>query len=99
MAEFCKQCADEMGFNPANQIEYDFVGMRSPRMIREETFPIVLCEGCGVTQVDWDGSCIGVCSLESKHTKAWKIVGTDITSYPESEEEHAQKNNQGRNDG
>jgi len=92
VAEFCKQCADEMGFNPANQIEYDFVGLRKPKDIAEELYPVVLCEGCGVTQVDVDGSCIGVCDNRS-HTKAWKIVGTDITSQEESEEENAQKNN------
>lgn len=50
MAEFCKQCADKMGFEP------DFVGIAAP-----DHMIAVICEGCGLTWVDHTGTCIGDC--------------------------------------
>lgn len=47
MAEFCKQCAEEMGFEP------DFVGL-----CNEEQVAVVICEGCGPTMVNHKGECV-----------------------------------------
>ena len=46
MAEFCKQCADELGF------ECDFVGRNEGHQFLD-----VLCEGCGPAVVTDDGVC------------------------------------------
>lgn len=58
MAEFCKQCADEMGFNPENNIPYDF---EVPEETDDSICFAVLCEGCGITAVDRFGVCLGNC--------------------------------------
>ena len=50
MADFCKQCSEEI-FGEDFQ---DFAGI-------QPTFgPLaaVICEGCGVTHVDFEGNCI-----------------------------------------
>jgi len=52
MAEFCKQCADEHGFEP------DYVGLSTEKDTRAGLFCVVLCEGCGPAQVDHEGRCI-----------------------------------------
>jgi RNase P subunit RPR2 len=52
MAEFCKQCADELNFPP------DFVGISTKRQTEAGLFVSVLCESCGPCQVDHEGRCV-----------------------------------------
>lgn len=57
MAEFCKQCADDLGFEP------DFIGLRSDEewdKMEEGYGLLVLCEGCGPTVVNRDGECVSL---------------------------------------
>lgn len=49
MAEFCKQCADDLGF-PRSDFLY-------PNLLPGQ-YMTVLCEGCGSTQVNSKGECI-----------------------------------------
>jgi hypothetical protein len=55
MAEFCKQCADALGFNPEHGIPYDFDGLGP---LPPEHGHVVMCEGCGPTLVDERGACM-----------------------------------------
>jgi hypothetical protein len=52
MADFCKQCAEGMGF-PA-----DLAGLSTEEDTKQGLHPIVLCEGCGPIQVDHEGKCV-----------------------------------------
>lgn len=57
MADFCKQCSiDTFG-----EDSKDLAGL-----CKEGETIIVLCEGCGCTEVDWKGKCINPDCLE-KH--------------------------------
>jgi len=56
MADFCNQCAQDHGF-PIGDLA---------RLTKEEDWAkgmsvVVICEGCGITQVDPEGYCIGGC--------------------------------------
>ena len=55
MAEFCQQCALKY-FGP--DIPSDFVGLLSEADHDKELVLLVLCEGCGPTEVDKDGKCV-----------------------------------------
>ena len=52
MAEFCKQCAEELGFEP------DFAGMIHPEDVAMGFGANILCEGCGPCLVDHTGKCM-----------------------------------------
>jgi hypothetical protein len=59
MADFCKQCSEEL-------FGKDFEDLKG--LSREHSEPlapgegyIVICEGCGLTVVDEDGKCISDC--------------------------------------
>ncbi len=60
MAEFCKQCAEEVYGSPCPG---DFVKLTTKKQWREGKATIVMCEGCGPCQVDPDGSCTGNCNI------------------------------------
>lgn len=49
MAEFCAQCAEEMGFKS------DFIGLPNAK---HGLYHTVLCEGCGPIQVNSKGECV-----------------------------------------
>ena len=53
MAEFCEACAAELG-HPYG----DFRGLTKPSDYEEGKAVVVLCEGCGIIQVDPNGCCI-----------------------------------------
>lgn len=54
MASFCKQCSIETwGFD-----DRDFAGISSEEDTKKGLYALVLCEGCGPTQVDHTGTCI-----------------------------------------
>jgi len=60
MAEFCNQCAAELGF-PS-----DFVGVTSEEAWAAGRPAVVLCEGCGPIQVDPQGNCVSE-NCEGRH--------------------------------
>jgi hypothetical protein len=70
VAEFCKQCADDLGFSPENNIPYDFVGLQSDKEWEEmeEGYGLgALCESCGFTVVNKEGECIASsCPIHGK---------------------------------
>lgn len=55
MADFCKQCSEELGF-----LNQDLTNL-----CEKGWFIQVLCEGCGYIYVDHDGHCMGC--LDGKH--------------------------------
>jgi hypothetical protein len=61
MAEFCRQCAQELDFEP------NFVGLVSEDDVMEGFGALVLCEGCGPTIVDHTGRCISPDCLRQHH--------------------------------
>lgn len=69
MAEFCAQCAKELGFDG------DFVGLTREEDWEKGMGVLVICEGCGPIQVTPDGYCIGGCAnpshepIKPLHTK------------------------------
>lgn len=65
MASFCKQCGERiLGFDTQ-----ELKGMSSPADTRKGLYPIVVCEGCGVIQVDHLGNCVSKDCLEEGHKK------------------------------
>ena len=68
MAEFCRQCSMEMFGTDFG----DFFDMSTEEDTKEGTFPLVVCEGCGVVQVNHLGECISVDCLKSGHLKEGK---------------------------
>lgn len=59
MAEFCKQCSEEL----FGEDFADFAGI-----CQEGGLAVVICEGCGLTHVNYLGECINPDCLE-KHCK------------------------------
>lgn len=54
MADFCKQCSiDHFGHDCE-----DLSGLSTEEDTEEGRYAVVLCEGCGPTQVDHTGTCI-----------------------------------------
>jgi len=61
MADFCKQCADEMFPDIGGEFSHDFEGLTKFGDQMVGLYMCVLCEGCGPIQVDWLGQCISIC--------------------------------------
>jgi len=57
MADFCKQCSDDDGFENS----FALIGTNAKQL-----FP-VLCETCGPTIVDWTGMCVGRCDVDTHY--------------------------------
>jgi hypothetical protein len=54
MADFCTHCAlDTFGEDTG-----DLAGLSTPDDTAAGKFPVVICEGCGHTQVDHTGKCV-----------------------------------------
>lgn len=53
MADFCNQCAVDLGFSPG-----DMKGITKPEDWTQGMSCVVLCEDCGAIQVDPEGNCI-----------------------------------------
>lgn len=51
MADYCRQCWGE-------PYTHDLEGLSRPIDTLFGLYPVVLCEGCGATQVDHTGFCI-----------------------------------------
>lgn len=60
MADFCSQCSEEL----FGKDYRDFAGM-----VESGFFPIVICEGCGVIQVDSEGRCVSEDCMMKGHKK------------------------------
>lgn len=54
MADFCKQCSIEIFDQDFN----DLAGITKPEDQAKGLFAVVICEGCGLIQVDAEGKCI-----------------------------------------
>lgn len=64
MADFCKQCSivvfgEDFG---------DLAGITKPEDQAQDRYALVLCESCGATQVDVEGSCVSPDCLEKHGT-------------------------------
>lgn len=57
MADFCRQCALEL-FPPNEPYLRDLAGLSTPEDTEIGLYPVVICEGCGLTQVDHNGLCV-----------------------------------------
>lgn len=54
MADFCSQCSiDTFG-----EDFRDLANLSSPEATAAHKYPVVICEGCGPTQVDHEGRCV-----------------------------------------
>lgn len=62
MADFCQQCL----LNIFGGDTGDLAGLSTPEDTAKGLYPVVLCEGCGPTQVDDRGKCVAPDCLE-KH--------------------------------
>lgn len=63
MADFCKQCSDDT-------FGEDFKELANLSKVEDSlagVFAVVICEGCGPTQVDHLGNCISPYCLEKGH--------------------------------
>lgn len=60
MADFCKACSLEL----SNRDYGDLAGITSKKNKSNGVAAIVICEGCGVIQVDCEGNCISVDCLK-----------------------------------
>ena len=54
MAEFCKQCSEDIFGRDFG----DLANLSRPIDTLFSRYPVVVCEGCGVTQVNHKGFCI-----------------------------------------
>lgn len=63
MADFCVECAKEMW---GSKIPSDFVGMTKEEDTLNDRYITVLCEGCGMVQVDHEGRCVTDCLRHHK---------------------------------
>ena len=60
MADFCKQCSEELfGFDGK-----DLRGLITVKEWEDKLDIQVICEGCGVTRVDPEGACISTTCKE-----------------------------------
>lgn len=81
MAEFCKQCAEELDFEP------DFVNLTTAEDEAKGLYAVVLCETCGPIQVNRAGECISDCALHH-HVGPYPTPAQPTTSQqPNLEEE------------
>ena len=54
MAEFCKQCSEELFGKDFG----DLKDITKQEDVDLGMYCVVICEGCGITQVDPDGKCV-----------------------------------------
>lgn len=60
MADYCKACSIEIFGEDFREL----AGLSSPEQTAKGLYPVVICEGCGSTQVDHDGACIATDHLK-----------------------------------
>lgn len=64
MADFCHQCSVEMFGKDFN----DLANLSTAEDSERDVYAVVICEGCGVIQVDHRGTCISADCL-CEHAK------------------------------
>lgn len=64
MADFCKQCSIDI----FGEDHKDLAGIADPDRVAKGYYPVVVCEGCGIVQVDHEGKCVSGDCLK-KHKK------------------------------
>ncbi len=69
MADLCYQCTETM-IGICGQ-KNDLKGLSTKEDSKKQLYPVVICEGCGAIQVDYEGKCISTDCLE-KHNKKEK---------------------------
>ena len=57
MADFCKQCSEEIFGKDFREL----AGITTEEDVAKIMYCVVICEGCGVTQVDPEGQCVCDC--------------------------------------
>jgi len=62
MADFCNQCAADLGLPQG-----DFKGRTRPADTATGRYASVICEGCGVTVVDQNGNCVSMTCFKWGH--------------------------------
>lgn len=74
MAEFCRQCSDDFGVANDGIIAAKAAGLTKEDF--EKGFAIAfLCEGCGQTAVDHEGSCVTDCDEHHKTDEEEELRG------------------------
>jgi len=56
MTKFCRQCSIRL----FGEDSRDFAGLSTKEDTGKGDFPVVLCEGCGLIQVDHIGKCVSI---------------------------------------
>ncbi len=64
MADFCRQCSADQGFDGE-----DLAGITTKDDEAQGLAAVVICEGCGVVQVDHEGNCLGGCLEKHEVTR------------------------------
>lgn len=62
MADFCKQCSTAIFGEDFREL----AGLSTADDTAQGLYALVICEGCGYTQVDHDGACVAPDCIE-KH--------------------------------
>jgi hypothetical protein len=65
MADFCKQCSIEIFGEDFG----DLSDITTEAETKEGYYALVICEGCGIIQVDHEGKCISNDCLKNGHVK------------------------------
>jgi hypothetical protein len=61
MSSFCKQCSVELFSFDAR----DLANITTPEQQAKGLYSVVLCEDCGIIQVDKDGKCLSITCLKN----------------------------------
>jgi len=65
MADFCKQCSIEIFGEDFGDLSDITTKMKT----KDGIYAFVICEGCGIIQVDHEGKCISNDCLKNGHVK------------------------------
>lgn len=84
MAEFCMQCSeDHFGFDDGG-----LAGLTTPEQFAAGTAALVICEGCGLIQVDPQGRCLStdcLCKGQEGHGwEYWEKLEKDCAGKPKA---------------
>ena len=74
MADFCNQCAAEINGVSRPFGEGDLADLISKEESRAGNAAVAICEGCGITAVDYLGNCVDVgCLKQHGVSRAWPL--------------------------
>lgn len=66
MADYCKDCSTNIFGKDYGEL----AGISTEEQTRNGLYPVVICEGCGIVQVDHTGKCVSTDCAEPKHHAA-----------------------------